>query len=417
MLRVHRRQIKHSTSSAEQPAVAMLTAQTFSLGWLVATSAAMATRATTPSKNCVQFNVSVPVVATNKHYRQPRVDNNIDTVNWALNFSIRTAPKNNAERILGDVDIHRSFRISAQLCVPPEKTTKAGILQIAVNGNAWDKRYWDVQVKPEQYSYIDAAIAKGYSILTWDRIGTGQSEIANAYDEVQLTTEIEILAGLTNLAREGKLLSSATTTTASVAEPKPTRIVHVAHSFGAYLTYAFLLKHPTLSDAALLSSFLPNATQLGAVKVVTFEHDYAAHNDPARFGRFGSGYMVPAEENALQKLYFTKGGFDPELLTYSDKVKQPEAVSLYASDHQIQYATSDRLFHGPVQIIVGEKDFPLCNGYCPGTFDEANIKDIFHNATDVQVKVLENTAHALALHKSAPAGYKLMFDFLSGHGF
>lgn len=185
---------------------------------------------------------------------------------------------------------------------------------------------------------------------------------------MQLTTEIEILAGLTNLAREGKLLSSATTTgktdagasaTSTVAEPKPTRIVHVAHSFGAYLTFAFLLKHPTLSDAALLSSFLPNATQLGAVKVVTFEHDYAAHNDPARFGGFGSGYMVPAEENALQKLYFTKGGFDPELLTYSDEVKQPEAVGLYASDHQIQYATSDRLFHGPVQVcyLCGIVDF------------------------------------------------------------
>ncbi|KAL8388906.1 hypothetical protein RB599_010190 [Gaeumannomyces hyphopodioides] len=390
--------------------------------WLVASSVAMAVRATTPSKNCVQFEVSIPVVATNKHYSMPRVDNNIDFVDWSLNFSIRTAPKNNADRILYDVPINRPFRISAQLCVPTQETDKADILQIAVNGNAFDKRYWDVQVKPEEHSYIDAAIAKGYSILTWDRIGTGQSEIPNAYDEVQLTTEIEILAGLTSLAREGKLLSSAIKTDsgapAAVAEPRPSRIVHVAHSFGAYLTYAFLLKHPTLSDAALLSSFLPNATQLGAVKVVTFEHDYAAGLDPARFGGFGSGYFVPTSLNALQKLYFTKGGFDEELLAYAEEIKEPEAAGLYASDHQIQYATSDRLFGGPVQIIVGEKDFPLCNGYCPGTFNETDIKNNnFHNATDLEIKVLENTAHALSLQKSAQAGYKLMFDFLSGHGF
>ncbi|EJT72441.1 hypothetical protein GGTG_09307 [Gaeumannomyces tritici R3-111a-1] len=397
----------------------MLTTQTLSLGWLVASSAAMAVRETTPSKSCVQFEVPIHVVATNKHYSMPRVDNNIDFVDWSLNFSIWMAPKNNAERILSDVFINHSFRISAQLCVPTQETDKADILQIAVHGNAFDKRYWDVQVKPEEHSYVDAAIAKGYSILTWDRIGTGQSEIPNAYDEVQLTTEIEILAGLTKLAREGRLLGSAIKTDGgAVAEPRPSRIVHVAHSFGAYLTYAFLLKHPELSDAALLSSFLPSGTQLGAVKVVTFEHDYAAGLDPARFGGFGSGYFVPTSLNALQKLYFTKGGFDEELLAYAEEIKGPEAAGLYASDHQIQYATNDRLFGGPVQIIIGEKDFPLCNGYCPGTFSETDIKNNnFHNATALEIKVLDNTAHALALQKSARAGYKLMFDFLSGHGF
>ena len=39
------------------------------------------------------------------------------------------------------------------------------------------KRYWDIDVNPEEYSYLDAAITEGYSILTYDRLGTGQSDI------------------------------------------------------------------------------------------------------------------------------------------------------------------------------------------------------------------------------------------------
>ena len=92
------------------------------------------------SKHCVQFEVPVHVVATNNHYTIPRVDSNIDAVQWALNFSVWTAPTP-AERDTGPLPINHTFNISAQLCVPSTKTNKSDILQIAVQGNGWDKRY------------------------------------------------------------------------------------------------------------------------------------------------------------------------------------------------------------------------------------------------------------------------------------
>lgn len=92
------------------------------------------------SKKCVQFEVPVPVVATNNHYTIPRVDSNIDAAQWALNFSVWTAPTP-AERDMGHLPIEDTFNISAQLCSPSTKANKSDILQIAVQGNGWDRRY------------------------------------------------------------------------------------------------------------------------------------------------------------------------------------------------------------------------------------------------------------------------------------
>lgn len=207
-------------------------------------------------------------------------------------------------------------------------------------------RYWDVQVKPEEHSYVDAAISKGYPVLMFDRIGTGNSSLPNAYDVVQAATEVEILTQITAMARNGSLFSPA-----SVPDLDPKHIVHVGHSFGSLLIAGFLTKHGDMSDAALLTGFLPNSTHLTDVPVATFEHDYAPVSDPARFGKFGSGYIVLTSENTLQKVYFTKDTLDPELLTYVEKIKQPEAVALYASSQQA-FAIRGPAYKGPIQVCL-----------------------------------------------------------------
>lgn len=212
-----------------------------------------------------------------------------------------------------------------------------------------------MEVEPAEHSYVDAAIGKGYSILMFDRIGTGKSDIPDAYYVVQAATEVEILAQLTAMARNGTLLSSArivpTTDNITVPELNPTHIVHVGHSFGSLLIAGLLTQHGDMSDAALLTGFLPSNTHLGQVPVAAFEHDFAPDHDPARFGQFSSGYIVLTSENTLQKVYFTQDTLEPELLTYTEKIKQPEAVALYASSGQA-FSPPGPVFRGPVQVCL-----------------------------------------------------------------
>lgn len=159
------------------------------------------------------------------------------------------------------------------------------------------------------------------------------------------------------MARNGKLLNAAkivsSTNSTVVPSPNPTRVVHVGHSFGSFLIFGLLKKYGSMSDGALLTGFL-NSDLFGAVPVGTFEHAYAATHDPSRFGHFGSGYVVLTTLNTLQKLYFTKETLDTELLEYTEKIKQPEPVSVYATGSALQVFAAENtgLFKGPVQVCL-----------------------------------------------------------------
>jgi hypothetical protein len=129
------------------------------IGLLLAASAIPVVVAAT--KQCVQLQLPIFVNATNEYYDIPRVDNDIDAVQWALDFSVHNQI---AGKIIASVPISKTYDISAELCVPTKKTDKSDILQIAVHGNAWDKRY---VVGTSGSSCIRSAIFQILTLLGW----------------------------------------------------------------------------------------------------------------------------------------------------------------------------------------------------------------------------------------------------------
>lgn len=103
-----------------------------------ASSAPAGSTTTSITKQCVQLQVPVPVVATNYHYDQPQVNSNIDAMDWTVNVTTWSS-SNFTTRITGRVDINKMYTIGAQFCVPSKKTSKAGILQIATPGLGFGK--------------------------------------------------------------------------------------------------------------------------------------------------------------------------------------------------------------------------------------------------------------------------------------
>ena len=94
---------------------------------------------TTDLRSCVQLEVPVSVDTTTTKWLQPRVDSNIDAIDWTVNVTTWSTP-GAAQRVIAPVPINRTFSISAQLCVPSQKGTKASILQIGTQGLGFDKR-------------------------------------------------------------------------------------------------------------------------------------------------------------------------------------------------------------------------------------------------------------------------------------
>lgn len=90
------------------------------------------------SKECIQLDIPLPINATNYRYAYPRVDNNIDAVDWVWNLTTWSHGASE-DHITGVIPINDTFTISAQLCIPPQGA-KSDILQLATHGIGFDKR-------------------------------------------------------------------------------------------------------------------------------------------------------------------------------------------------------------------------------------------------------------------------------------
>lgn len=90
------------------------------------------------SKQCVQLEVPLLITANNSRFDLPRVDSNIDAVDWVWDLTT-WSHMSETGRVTGVIPINDTFTISAQLCIP-QQGAKADILQIATHGVGFDKR-------------------------------------------------------------------------------------------------------------------------------------------------------------------------------------------------------------------------------------------------------------------------------------
>ncbi|KAF2716007.1 alpha/beta-hydrolase [Polychaeton citri CBS 116435] len=380
------------------------------------TSALAVDISTRPHGFCKQLDIPVFATADSAIYDIPRVDNNIEASAWAIYDATWSTP-HNVQNIVKNTTTSGTFNIHAQLCIP-KSSKKRDILQIATHGVHYDSRYWDSEYQPEDHSYVDATLKAGYSILTYDRLGVGQSDKPDAYTMVQAPLELEILRQITLMARNGSLYTFAQKGRPAHIEfeitAKPRKVVHVGHSFGSFLTSAFIARYGPLSDGAIITGYLLTE-YLGSAGSTTFSVDYAATSHPP-FDR-SSGYVV-CDEHGIQNIFFAgdpQTAFTPELLDYGIQIKQPVPIGELASAFWLlgNYGPS---FQAPLQYFLAENDFYICRGDCKGLAEGAHLAETYPNATDIEVYIQPNTGHGFPLHNNATAGFQVMFDFLSSHG-
>jgi pimeloyl-ACP methyl ester carboxylesterase len=194
----------------------------------------------------------------------------------------------------------------------------------------------------------------------------------------------------------------------------PSKVVHVGHSFGSFLTAALIATYGDLTDGAVLTGFLVNQC-LGSAGSTSFSVEYAATGSPS-FDR-PSGYVV-CKDDGIHSTFFSGNpqiAFTPALLNYGNAIKQPVSIAAFASDFWLfgKYGPS---FNAPVQNLLPELDFSNCWGNCNGLANLTTLAQTYPNATAIEVVIQHNIGHALPLHNNATAGFQLTYDFLAKHG-
>ena len=376
---------------------------------------------------CVNFMLPVLATAQNVEYDIIHVEDNINATAYAVDLD--TWSFNTTSRILRNITVSDTFDISVQLCVPPNGTKKQNLF-IATHGGLFDKRYWDAAINPSEYSFVDAALAAGYSILTYDRLGTGSSDKPDAYTIVQASLQLEILRSITNMARSGELLKHTASNASANAlnnssENTPwDKIIHIGHSFGSVLTTALLATYGNLSDAAVLTGYIlnPHFTEM---RKTSFGLEYAPLNNESLFGDRSSGYMVDGTLSGFQTIFFHPaqadaatgvGGFDTDVLDYAFSIRQTITTSEFLIPPQLNLGAAPD-FKGPLQFMLAEFDYPVCRGDCRIPFDLPTLQGLYPGAKDIDIYTQAGNGHALTMHRGANVGFKATLDWLGGNGF
>jgi pimeloyl-ACP methyl ester carboxylesterase len=197
-------------------------------------------------------------------------------------------------------------------------------------------RYWDFG--DSNYNYITSATAQGYATLSYDRLGVGLSEHAHPYSEMQVPTQVAILAEISKLIQTGKLHRRIS---------KPNKLVHVGHSFGSLITNGLVAASPSLSDGVVLTGFSHN-TSWTPLFELCLGFELARTNNPGRFHRYDFGYLTWGNEYDNQCALYTYPFFDTYVLKEAERIKAPFAISELLSFASVPLAAPN--FTGPVLV-------------------------------------------------------------------
>lgn len=162
------------------------------------------------------------------------------------------------------------------------------------------------------YSYVDRALAKGYSTFAWDRLGVGKSSKGDPIKEIQAELEISALYALTKMLRAGTLPGASSC--------KFGKTVHVGHSFGSAQTFTLALEHPEVTDGIVLTGFSQNATFASQFLLGS---NFIQANTVASLSQFPTGYLAPSSAVGVQIDFFAPGIFDPIVLLVATMTGQP----------------------------------------------------------------------------------------------
>ncbi|KAF2809638.1 alpha/beta-hydrolase [Mytilinidion resinicola] len=359
------------------------------------------------SPNCIPLTLSISLTAPSYPLLLPAIKNGYDATSLLLAFTGRDASSDPSALLGPPTNITVPLSISALYCTPtthynPQKAPK---LQLLTHGLGFDKTYWNFGAPKTTYNYIAAATAAGYATFSYDRIGTGLSSVEDPYNVVQTPVELALLTHFTEQLKAGTL---------SHLIPKPSKLVHVGHSFGSILSNALIATRPELSDGVVLTGFSHNTTFEILFQISTGFH-LASENQPARFGKRSSGYLTWGDKYANQYSFLKYPNFEPAVLEDAEANKFPFTVGEFITFGKVPYAAPE--FKKPILMIDGDSDLIFCGADCTGILDGpySVSPQLFANAEPLAFYLQPDTGHGMNLHGNATGWFAVVNDFLDKH--
>ena len=287
------------------------------------------------ARQCQNITVPVALTARNAVLDVTVPETSIEVTDFVLNLlkSLRDGTTPQPE----SVSISGNYELATTYCEPDAGSSN--ILQILTHGIGFDRGYWDFPINQYNYSYVNYALDHGYSTLSWDRIGLGESSHGDPVSEIQLALEVAALRELTLKARDGDIPDLPATFE---------KIVHIGHSQGSSYTNALTSMDTSISDGMVLTGF-SHVADFQPWGMISLQLNDAQSNPSLE--DYAHGYLVTNNEIGQHMVFFAAGQFDPAVLEAAYKAAQPVAIGemLTTGPPGINNMS------GPVAIITGRE--------------------------------------------------------------
>lgn len=349
--------------------------------------------------NPICFPIGIPLQATSNNFvwaHPPNPNNEAEIIAFFKQSLSVTGVEVN-----GTTSVTQSVVIKGRYCQPLNSVRQQPDLILLAAGLTYNHRFWGGLGIPT-YDYQLFAGRRGYATFAFDRLGTGDSEPKpEPINIVQTPLQVEMLHALVGKVR---LINSI------IALVRPVgKVLYAGHSFGAIVGAALSIKYPNDIDAYVLEG-LSDKIYPPVVTDLTFN---SARNVYPRFSNLPLGYLAITLE-ADRTSAFYGGDYDPNVAKKDYDNGDTGAVGEFATISRALSGPSS--YTGPVFMTSGELDTVVCNpifGDC-GTILAQSKNTLFPSvpANKFGTYAVPNSAHSINLHRTAPATFDIVTDWL-----
>ncbi|CAE6415564.1 unnamed protein product [Rhizoctonia solani] len=294
--------------------------------------------------------------------------------------------------------VEGTYNIWTQICHPNGKEGQVPLI-VGIHGINFDHSYWEFGYSRE-YNFIEAANRAGYAVLTYDRLGVGQSDKPDGLNVVQSSTEVEILHRQIQQAR---------------ATGKYSKVLGIGHSFGAIQLTGIATRYPTDLDAVILTGYAPSMASVPLAFTAWSQTLASDQPDMAIRSRWSSlpggstaindhSYMGTGSPSSDRFAFFAEGFYDEGAFKLAYDTKQTHTLGEFLTIAE-PVSKSATGYKGHVLVVTGEKDIIFCGGNCmqkPTQGSGNNLLDdtkIFYpKAASFSTHVPPGAGHALFAH-------------------
>jgi len=253
-------------------------------------------------------------------------------------------------------------------------------VQVLVPGYTYDHNYWDFPHRPDEHSYVRAAVDAGYVTLALDRLGTGASSRPPAR-MLTLDTHVKALDAVLTALRAG-----------TVADTDAGQLITVGHSLGSAVVAAHAVaatggRATGRPDGVILTGFSHLVFPGTGLFFAT-----AWWRPPRREGatRPPRGYRTTIPR-VRRVLFYSPGPVHRDVVAVDEKLKTTTAHFREAQGRGLIDVFRTRALRTPVLVITGSRDTIAC-GHPAWMRVERRFYD---QSADVTILSVRGAGHSL----------------------